>query len=112
MAELRELSVNQFVEETASKGVCTGRRKRVGDGGGAGRGIDGNGGKSDDRKGKICGVQEEMQALAAEGAALHEELLAGIKKDSESFNGYMRALKLPKETEEEKKSALPPCSRG
>ena len=36
------------------EGVCTGRRKRVGDGGGAGRGIDGNGGKSDDRKGKIC----------------------------------------------------------
>ena len=48
MAELRELSVNCF------EGVCTGRRKRVGDGGGAGRGIDGNGGKSDDRKGKIC----------------------------------------------------------
>ena len=36
------------------EGVCTGRRKRVGDGGGAGRGVDGNGGKSDDRKGKIC----------------------------------------------------------
>ena len=65
------------------EGVCTGRRKRVGDGGGAGRGIDGNGGKSDDRKGKICGVQEEMQALAAEGAALHEELLSRDQKDSE-----------------------------
>ena len=112
MAELRELSVNQFVEETASKAVCTGRRKRVGDGGGAGRGIDGNGGKSDDRKGNICGVQEEMQALAAEGAALHEELLAGIKKDSESFNGYMRALKLPKETEEEKKIRTAALQQG
>ena len=55
-------------------------------------------------KEKYAGVQEEMQALAAEGAALHEELLSGIKKDSESFNGYMRALKLPKETEEEEKN--------
>ena len=94
------------------EGVCTGRRKRVGDGGGAGRGIDGNGGKSDDRKGDICRGAGEMQALAAEGAALHEELLAGIKKDSESFNGYMRALKLPKETEEEKKIRTAALQQG
>ena len=53
-----------------------------------------------------------MQALAAEGAALHEELLAGIKKDSESFNGYMRALKLPKETEEEKKIRTAALQQG
>lgn len=59
-----------------------------------------------------AGVQEEMQALAAEGAALHEELLAGIKKDSESFNGYMRALKLPKETEEEKKIRTAALQQG
>ena len=63
-------------------------------------------------KEKYAGVQEEMQALAAEGAALHEELLAGIKKDSESFNGYMRALKLPKETEEEKKIRTAALQQG
>ena len=57
-------------------------------------------------------TMEEMQALAAEGAALHEELLAGIKKDSESFNGYMRALKLPKETEEEKKIRTAALQQG
>lgn len=58
------------------------------------------------------GCRREMQALAAEGAALHEELLAGIKKDSESFNGYMRALKLPKETEEEKKIRTAALQQG
>ena len=42
----------------------------------------------------------------------HEELLAGIKKDSESFNGYMRALKLPKETEEEKKIRTAALQQG
>ena len=63
-------------------------------------------------KEKYAGVQAEMQALAAEGAALHEELLAGIKKDSESFNGYMRALKLSKETEEEKKIRTAALQQG
>ena len=63
-------------------------------------------------KEKYAGVQEEMQALAAEGAALHEELLAGIKKDSESFNGYMRASEASEGDGGGEKSALPPCSRG
>ena len=103
MAELRELSVNQFVEETASKASVPGGGRvsaMVGELGAALMEMVAN---LTIGKEKYAGVQEEMQALAAEGAALHEELLAGIKKDSESFNGYMRALKLPKETEEEKK---------
>ena len=54
MAELRELSVNQFVEEPASKASVPGGGSVSAMVGGAGRGIDGNGGKSDDRKGNIC----------------------------------------------------------
>ena len=103
MAELRELSVNQFVEETASKASVPGGGSVSAMVGALGAALMEMVANLTIGKEKYAGVQEEMQALAAEGAALHEELLAGIKKDSESFNGYMRALKLPKETEEEKK---------
>ena len=105
MAELRELSVNQFVEETASKASVPGGGSVSAMVGALGAALMEMVANLTIGKEKYAGVQEEMQALAAEGAALHEELLAGIKKDSESFNGYMRALK-------RKKSALLPCSRG
>ena len=101
MAELRELSVNQFVEETASKASVPGGGSVSAMVGALGAALMEMVANLTIGKEKYAGVQEEMQALAAEGAALHEELLAGIKKDSESFNGYMRALKLPKGTEEE-----------
>lgn len=51
---------------------------------------------------KYASVEEEMQQLLQAGGALREELMEGIRKDSESFGGYMAALKLPRETEEEK----------
>ena len=98
MAELRELSVNQFVEETASKASVPGGGSVSAMVGALGAALMEMVANLTIGKETYAGVQEEMQALAAEGAALHEELLAGIKKDSESFNGYMRALKLPKET--------------
>ena len=112
MAELRELSVNQFVEETASKASVPGGGSVSAMVGALGAALMEMVANLTIGKEKYAGVQEEMQALAAEGAALHEELLAGIKKDSESFNGYMRALKLPKETEEEKKIRTAALQQG
>ena len=107
MAELRELSVNQFVEETASKASVPGGGSVSAMVGALGAALMEMVANLTIGKEKYAGVQEEMQALAAEGAALHEELLAGIKKDSESFNGYMRALKLPT-----KVSSSPTPTRG
>ena len=112
MAELRELSVNQFVEETASKASVPGGGSVSAMVGALGAALMEMVANLTIGKEKYAGVQEEMQALAAEGAALHEELLAGIKKDSESFNGYMRALKLPKGTEEEKKIRTAALQQG
>ena len=109
MAELRELSVNQFVEETASKASVPGGGSVSAMVGALGAALMEMVANLTIGKEKYAGVQEEMQALAAEGA---EELLAGIKKDSESFNGYMRALKLPKETEEEKKIRTAALQQG
>ena len=91
MAELRELSVNQFVEETASKASVPGGGSVSAMVGALGASLMEMVANLTIGKEKYAGVQEEMQALAAEGAALHEELLAGIKKDSESFNGYKSA---------------------
>ena len=48
-------------------------------------------------------AEEKMKELASKAEVIREKLLDDIKRDSESFNKYMEALKLPKETDEEKK---------
>lgn len=47
-------------------------------------------------------AEVKMKELASKAEAIREQLLDDIKRDSESFNKYMEALKLPKETDEEK----------
>lgn len=51
---------------------------------------------------KYAEVEDEMKVMEASAKQLSKDLLDAILKDSESFNVYMDALKLPKETEEEK----------
>ncbi len=53
-------------------------------------------------KKKYAEVEEEMTAAIEPMHAICEHLLDDIKRDSESFDLYMQALTLPKETEEEK----------
>jgi len=43
-----------------------------------------------------------MRELDGKGELLRKELLNDIQKDSESFNAYMAALSLPKDSEEER----------
>ena len=47
-------------------------------------------------------VQEEMAVTTDKANALAQKLLTAMDEDANSFNGYMAALKLPKDTEEEK----------
>ncbi|NLX83632.1 MAG: cyclodeaminase/cyclohydrolase family protein [Clostridiales bacterium] len=47
-------------------------------------------------------VREEMEAIHQEADSLRNDLLEDIQKDAESFDAFMVALKLPKETDEEK----------
>lgn len=47
-------------------------------------------------------VASEMAALIPEAAALRAELLDEITRDSTSFNAYMEAMGLPKDTDDEK----------
>lgn len=53
-------------------------------------------------KKKYAEVEEEMKKAVAPMHEICERLLDDIKRDSESFDLYMQALTLPKETEEEK----------
>ena len=53
-------------------------------------------------KKKYAEVEEEMKVAIEPMHAICEHLLDDIKRDSESFDLYMQALTLPKETEEEK----------
>ena len=47
-------------------------------------------------------VQEEMAETTAKANALAQKLLSAMDEDANSFNGYMAALKMPKDTEDEK----------
>ncbi|MBQ6360690.1 MAG: cyclodeaminase/cyclohydrolase family protein [Lachnospiraceae bacterium] len=51
---------------------------------------------------KYATSEEDMIKVRDEAMVIKEELLAAVDKDTESFNQYMDALKLPKNTDEEK----------
>ncbi|MGI5950029.1 cyclodeaminase/cyclohydrolase family protein [Peptoniphilus sp.] len=53
-------------------------------------------------KKRYADVNDRMEELVVELAKYKDEFIDGIDKDSDSFNGVMAAMKLPKETEEEK----------
>ena len=48
-------------------------------------------------------VNDIMSDLLNKANTLRKDLLDNIQKDSSSFDGYMLALKLPKNTDEEKR---------
>ena len=47
-------------------------------------------------------VQEEMAETTAKANTLAQKLLSAMDEDANSFNGYMAALKMPKDTVDEK----------
>lgn len=63
-------------------------------------------------KKKYADVEEEMKAAVEPMKAVCAQLLDDIKRDSESFDQYMQALTLPKETEEEKKARTEAMQNG
>ena len=60
-------------------------------------------------KKKYADVEEEMKAAIEPMKEICAQLLDDIKRDSESFDQYMQALTLPKETEEEKAARTKLC---
>ncbi|MBP7320836.1 MAG: cyclodeaminase/cyclohydrolase family protein [Lachnospiraceae bacterium] len=53
-------------------------------------------------KEKFANVEDEMKVMEPKASELSKNLLDAIAEDSNSFNVYMDALKLPKTTDEEK----------
>ena len=53
-------------------------------------------------KKKYMDVSDRMEELQAELLKYKDDFVDGIDRDANSFNGVMDAMKLPKETEEEK----------
>lgn len=63
-------------------------------------------------KKKYAEVEEEMKAVIPGMQSTREQLLLDIKRDSESFNLYMQALGLPKDTDEEKAARTAAMQNG
>ena len=63
-------------------------------------------------KKKYAEVEEEMKEAVEPMHKICEQLLDDIKRDSESFDLYMQALTLPKETEEEKAARTEAMQNG
>ena len=63
-------------------------------------------------KKKYADVEEEMKAAIEPMKEICAQLLDDIKRDSESFDQYMQALTLPKETEEERAARTEAMQNG
>ncbi len=57
-------------------------------------------------------VETEMKEIAEKASKLRETLLDDILRDSNSFNDVMVAMKLPKETDEEKSARTEAMQKG
>ena len=102
MADLKNLSVEEFAAVTGSDAPAPGGGSVAALAGGLGAALAEMVANLTIGKAKYADVEEEMKGLAAEGAALRKELIDSIQKDTESFTAYMNSLGMPKNTDEEK----------
>lgn len=102
MADLKNLTVTEFVNVTASDAPAPGGGSVAALAGALAAALAEMVANLTVGKEKYAAVEEEMKKLADDGAALRVELLEDIQKDSTSFNLYMDAIGMPKSTDEEK----------
>lgn len=102
MADLKDLTVEQFSEITGSDAPAPGGGSVAALAGGLGAALAEMVANLTVGKAKYADVDEEMRKLSAEGAKLRKELIDAIQKDTESFTLYMDAIAMPKDTDEQK----------
>lgn len=102
MADLKNLSVEEFVAVTASDAPAPGGGSVSALAASLGAALAEMVANLTIGKEKYADVDAEMKDVAQQAAEIRKELVDAIQKDTESFTSYMTALKMPKETEEEK----------
>ena len=102
MADLKNLSVEEFAAVTASDAPAPGGGSVSALAGALGAALAEMVANLTVGKAKYAEVEDEMKELSAKGAEIRSELIAGIQKDTESFTLYMNALGMPKDTDEQK----------
>ena len=98
----KELSVEQFIEVTASDAPAPGGGSVSALVGSLGIALAEMVANLTIGKEKYADVEEEMKEIVEAASKVRKELTDAIQKDTESFTQYMNALKMPKTTEEEK----------
>lgn len=99
---MKELTVEQFIDVTASDAPAPGGGSVAALAGALGMALAEMVANLTIGKEKYADVDAEMRELIQKSAEIRNELTEGMQKDTESFTAYMKALKMPKETEEEK----------
>ena len=108
MTELKDLTIEEFAKVTASDAPAPGGGSVAAAAGSLAEMV----ANLTIGKEKYAEAENEMRELAEKGQAIREKLIADIQRDSSSFNLYMAALRMPKDTEEEKAARREAMQRG
>ncbi len=100
--KLSDLTVKGFVEELASDSPAPGGGSVAALAGSLGAALSAMVAGLTVGKEKYKENWEIMEKVQAEGTALQNRFLELMEEDTEAFNGFMDAMKLPKSTDEEK----------
>ncbi|WP_071141914.1 cyclodeaminase/cyclohydrolase family protein [Acidaminococcus timonensis] len=102
--ELKKLTVEGFINETASSSPAPGGGSIAALNAASSAALIAMVAQLTLGKEKYAASQEEMQEVAGKAGALKDQFLAFIDEDSSAFNKIMAAFKLPKDTDEAKKA--------
>lgn len=102
MAKMKDFTVEQFIDVTASAAPAPGGGSVAALAGALGVALAEMVANLTIGKEKYADVDREMRHIQASAAEVRKELTDLIQKDTESFTAYMNALKMPKETEKQK----------
>ena len=95
MAKMKELTVEQFIDVTASDAPAPGGGSVAALAGALGMALAEMVANLTIGKEKYADVDAEMRELIQKSAEIRNELTEGMQKDTESFTAYMKALKMP-----------------
>lgn len=113
--ELKKLTVEGFINETASSSPAPGGGSIAALNAASSAALIAMVAQLTLGKEKYAASQEEMKEVAEKAGAMKDQFLAFIDEDSNAFNKIMAAFKLPKDTDEAKKvrsAAIQDATKG